>query len=116
MENILKEMVGQGELRMETSIKSIRENLKFSNEAPIKTELQASPQLKVIRVCLKKGVKIPPHTGDHVAFFLIIEGKGIFTRGDEKIELKKDEFLFINENVERGIEALEDLVLIVTRN
>ena len=57
-----------------------------------------------------KGVIIPPHQGGHAVFFLVLQGKGVFTCGEEEIKPTPNQHVYIKADEIRGIQALEDLV------
>jgi len=95
---------------------NILEDKKFLPNDPDKKPVVLSENFKIMRLCIKKGVVVPPHEGTHPAFFLVLEGKGIFTRNQEQIELGQNEYLFLKENEIRGIESLEDLVVLAVRD
>lgn len=76
----------------------------------------SSPNFNVVRVCLPKGLDVAPHTEPNATFFLVIEGSGIFTKGDENVELHKNDSIFIKAGEIRGIKCLENLVLLGVRD
>ena len=70
---------------------------------------------ELVRIALGKGGKIPPHQGGHAVFFLVLQGKGVFTCGEEEVYLTQNQYLFIKADETRGIQALEDLVLFAVK-
>ena len=88
----------------------------FAENVPDKKQIIGTDNYKIMRLCLKKGVEVPPHGGTHTAFFLVLEGRGIFTKGSEEIELKQNDFLFFKVDEIRGIKSLEDLVILAVRD
>ncbi|TFH06759.1 MAG: cupin domain-containing protein [Candidatus Thorarchaeota archaeon] len=70
----------------------------------------------VIRISLGKGGKIPPHIASHSAFFMVVKGKAIITSGDEQVELGENQYIAMEADQMRGIEALEDSVLLGVRD
>jgi quercetin dioxygenase-like cupin family protein len=96
----------------ENELKNIMENLVFNEKGPEKLMIQANNFVKILRICLKKGLKVPPHDDDHYAFFIVYKGKGIFTKGTKRIQLQQNDFIYIEANEVRGFEALEDLVVL----
>jgi quercetin dioxygenase-like cupin family protein len=52
----------------------------------------------------------------HSAFFLVLKGKAIITSGDEEVELSKNQFIAMEANQMRGIQAVEDVVILGVRD
>ena len=48
-------------------------------------------------------------------FFLVLQGRGIFTCGEEDVELAQNQYLYIKADETRGIQALEDLVVFAVK-
>ena len=70
----------------------------------------------VIRISLGKGGRIPPHMANHSAFFMVLKGKAIITSGDEEVELEENQYIAMEADQMRGIQALEDSVLLGIRD
>jgi quercetin dioxygenase-like cupin family protein len=93
----------------------IFENLVFL-KGPNKVPLAEMDGYSVMRISLGKGARVPPHTASHSAFFLVLKGKAIITSGDKDFELGQNQFISIETNQMRGIQALEDLVILAVRD
>ena len=91
------------------------ENLVFP-KVPNKVPLAERDGYSVMRISLGKGARVPPHMASHSAFFLVLRGKAIITSGDKEIELEQNQFISIKPNQMRGIQALEDLVILGVRD
>ena len=89
--------------------------LTFSENSPVRTVLLQQDHFALVRIALGKGVKIPPHQGGHAVFFLVLQGRGIFTCGEEDVELAQNQYLYIKADETRGIQALEDLVVFAVK-
>lgn len=87
-------------------------DLTFSENGPVKKTFVERDNYTIVRLSLRKGVRVPAHRGSHSAFFLILKGKGIFTCEDGEIELGPNQYIHIKENEARGIQALEDLIIL----
>lgn len=85
---------------------------KFSNERPVKTDILKSKKFNIVLVCLEKNQNIPPHPEPYAVFFLVLEGKGIFTKGKKCFELEKDSSIYISTDEPRGIKALDKLIIL----
>ena len=99
---------------METN--NMLKQLTFSKDSPVKTMLLQQEHYGLMRIALGKGVIIPPHQGGHAVFFLVLQGKGIFTCGEEDVELTQNQYVYIKANEIRGMQALEDLVVFVVKD
>lgn len=95
---------------------NILNNIQFEKEGPARILLAKISPVNIARVCLKKGQIIKPHMDEHASFFLVIAGEGIFTGGANKVARKANEYVYVGENQARGIEAIEDLVVLVVRS
>ena len=99
-------------LTMNKEEKEILEKDWFSSEKPVKKDVLKSENFNIVRVYLKKDQEIKPHPEPYAVFFLVLEGKGLFTSKEGKFELKKNDGLFIEVNEIRGIKCLENLVIL----
>lgn len=93
----------------------ILENLVFS-KGPNKVALVKKDGYTVMQISLGEGAKIPPHVAGHSAFFLVLKGRAIITSGDEDVELAQNQFITMEADQQRGIQALEDSVIIGVRD
>ena len=98
------------------SMENIFSNLEFSKDEMVKKMLVNKENYKVIRISLETGVEIPPHAGSHSVFFLVLKGRGIFTNGDDKSELKANQFISIGSDKIRGIKCIEQMVILAVRD
>ena len=94
----------------------IFENLVFPKGGPNKIAIVEKDKYNVIRISLGKGARIPPHMASHSAFFLVLKGRAIITSGDDEVELEQNQFIELETNQMRGIQALEDLVILGVRD
>jgi quercetin dioxygenase-like cupin family protein len=90
--------------------------LTFSKNSPVKTMLLQQEHFELMRIALGKGVIIPPHQGGHAVFFLVLQGKGIFTCGEGEVELAQNQYVYIKADETRGIQASEDLVVFAVKD
>ncbi len=88
----------------------------FETNKPVMKNVISSPNFNLVRVCLPAGLNIDPHPEPNATFFLVIEGSGIFTKGNETFEMHKNDSLFIKAGEVRGIKCLENLVLLGSRD
>ena len=98
------------------SSSDIFENVVFPKGGPNKISLAEREGYNVVRISLGKGARIPPHMANHSAFFFILKGKAIITSGDQEVELEENQYLAMETNQMRGIQALEDVVILGVRD
>jgi len=78
----------------------------------VKKDLLKTTNFNVALICLEAGQEIPPHPEQYGVCFYIINGKGLFTVGNEQFELASGEMIFAPADEMRGILSRERLVLI----
>ena len=95
---------------------NIFDQIAFLTDGPVKTPILQKEHFALVRITLGKGVVIPPHQGGHAVFFLVLKGQGVFTHGDKEVELGPNEYVHIQAGEARGIQALDDLVVLVVKS
>ncbi|QEE16472.1 cupin domain-containing protein [Promethearchaeum syntrophicum] len=95
---------------------SFLSDLNFSTGQPELKNIFFSPNFNIVRIILPKGLEISPHPEPNAIFFLVIEGSGIFTIGNDTFEMNKHDSLFVKAGEIRGIKCLENLVLLGARD
>lgn len=93
----------------------IFEDLVFP-QGPNKVPLVQREGYSVMRISIGKGGRIPPHVASHSAFFLVLKGKAIITSGDQEVELEANQYIAMEADQMRGIQALEDSVILGIRD
>ena len=83
---------------------------KCTEVAFVPTIAYVSPSLKLPVICIMPGQEIPPHPGATGCFY-VLEGKGIFTLGSEKIEISAGSLVVVPKGGVRGIKPTEKLIL-----
>ncbi len=90
----------------------LNEKIAFSDEKPVKKHFLNAKGFHSALICLKAGVKIPPHPEDYGVLLTVFKGKGVFTDINGKSTLTKGESIYMEKDEIRGIKAIEDLVVI----
>ena len=93
-------------------IYDLNEKIVFSPEKPIKRHFLNAKSFHAALICLKAGNEIPPHSEDYGALLTVLKGRGVFTGGDGKAALEKNQCMYVKKNEARGIKAEEDLVVL----
>jgi quercetin dioxygenase-like cupin family protein len=96
----------------EVLIKKIKidELVEFSPTQRITKTIYKGDSFNLALICLNKGQEIPVHAEPYDVFFLVMDGKGMFTIGDEQIEMEKGSMIFSPAGL-RGIKCEENLVI-----
>jgi quercetin dioxygenase-like cupin family protein len=94
----------------------IFDNLQFTKEGPTKITLAEKGAYAVLRLSLGKGARVPPHMASHSAFFFVLKGRAIFTSGDDEVQLEENQYISVEAHQMRGIQALEDLVILAVKD
>lgn len=81
----------------------------FSPEKAIKKDIWLSNNFTAALICLEEGVEIEPHTEPFAVFFLVLEGRGVFTNSEGSFELGPMGSMTIGPGETRGIRCLERL-------
>ena len=81
----------------------------FLPNEPVKKDIWLSPKFTAALVCLESGLEIEPHPEPHAVFFLVLEGRGIFTNGEGSFELGPLGGITIEPGEIRGMKSLERL-------
>jgi quercetin dioxygenase-like cupin family protein len=92
--------------------KNLLSKKEFSSEKPIKKNILTSRNFNIVIVCLEKSQEIKPHPEPYAVFFLVLEGKGIFTNSEGSFELSKQSCISIGADEIRGIKCIENLVVL----
>jgi quercetin dioxygenase-like cupin family protein len=82
------------------------------NRRKIKKDILKTSNYNVVLICLEAGQEITSHPEPYSVCFYIIEGKGIFTVGNEQVELDRGCMIFIPADEARGIKSKEKLTLL----
>ncbi len=90
-------------------------DLEFPDQEPGHNLIHKTEKYKVVRVCVKSGLILPPHVEEHSAFFTVLQGKGVFIMDGVRTELSAGGYIFIPSGANRSIEGLEDLVLLAVK-
>jgi quercetin dioxygenase-like cupin family protein len=79
---------------------------------PVKKDLLKTPNFNVVLICLDSSQEIPSRPEPYGVCFYIIDGKGLFTVGNEQVELAGGEMIFAPAGEARGILSRERLTML----
>jgi quercetin dioxygenase-like cupin family protein len=89
----------------------LKDLVDYSQQNVNKQEAHRGKDFNVVIVCLERGQEIPVHYESYDTFFFLVSGKGIFTIGQEQLEMEEGDMVFSPAG-ERGIKALERMCIL----
>ena len=93
-------------------LENILSQKEFLSNEPVKKDIWLSPKFTAALVCLESGLEIEPHPEPYSVFFLVLEGRGIFTNGEGSFELGPMGSITIEAGEIRGMKSLERLAVL----
>jgi len=78
----------------------------------VKKDLLKTSNFNIVLICLEAGQEIPSRPEPYAVCFYVIDGKGTFNVGTERIELNRGSLIFASANETRGIKSKKRLTLL----
>ncbi|MCW4045870.1 MAG: cupin domain-containing protein [Candidatus Bathyarchaeota archaeon] len=78
----------------------------------MKKDLLKTSNFNVVVICLDTGQEIPSRPEPYAVCFYVIDGRGIFTIGTERVELERGDLIFVPAEEPRGIRSIERLTIL----
>ena len=78
----------------------------------VKKDLLKTSNFNIVVICLDTGQEIPLRPEPYAVCFYVVDGKGIFTVGTERVELDRGGLIFAPADEARGIKSIEKLTLL----
>lgn len=91
----------------------LKKLIKFSPDKISREMLSDKPEMRVALMCLNEGQKLEPHKAPLRLLMYVVQGKGTFTVGDEKIEADEKTCVLCEPSVQHGFEANKGEKLVV---
>ncbi|MBI4691022.1 MAG: cupin domain-containing protein [Nitrospirae bacterium] len=91
----------------------LKKLIKFYPDRISREMLSDKPEMRIALMCLNAGQKLEPHKAPLRLMMYVIEGKGTFTVGDEKIEADEKTCILCDPMVPHGFEADKGEKLVV---
>ena len=79
----------------------------FSKTQRIKKDICKTKWSNIVLVCLESGQEIPSRPEPYDVCFCVIDGSGIFTVGNEQVDLRQGGAIFAPANVAQSIRSKE---------
>ncbi len=94
-------------------ILDLKKLIKFYPNKISREMLADKPEMRIALMCLESGQKLEPHKAPMRLLMYVVEGKGTFTVGDEKIEADEKTCILCDPMVPHGFEANKGKKLVV---
>lgn len=78
----------------------------------VKKDVLKTNNFNIVLICLETGQEIPSRPEPYAVCFYVVDGKGTFNVGTERVELNRGSLIFAPANETRGIKSIERLTLI----
>ncbi|MBF0518817.1 MAG: cupin domain-containing protein [Nitrospirae bacterium] len=91
----------------------LKKLIKFNPEKFSKQMLSDKPEMRVALMCLEPGQEITPHKAPLRLMMFCVEGRGVFTVGDEEIEADAKTAILCDPQVPHGFKASKGEKLVV---
>ena len=86
---------------------------KFYPEKISREMLSDKPEMRISLMCLEPGQKLEPHKAPLRLLMYCVEGKGIFTVGDEEIEANEKTCVLCDPMVPHGFRATDERLVVM---
>jgi quercetin dioxygenase-like cupin family protein len=86
---------------------------KFYPEKIFREMLSDKPEMRIALMCLEPGQKLSPHKVPMRILMYCVEGKGIFTVGDEEIEANEKTCILCDPMVPHGFRATNERLVVM---
>ncbi|MEW6713783.1 MAG: cupin domain-containing protein [Nitrospirota bacterium] len=83
----------------------LKKLIKFYPNKISREMLSDKPEMRIALMCLEPGQKLDPHKAPMRLLMYVVEGKGTFTIGDEKIEADEKTCIPCDPMLSHGFEA-----------
>jgi len=102
---------------MSTQLLNINETKNLADDRPMASTVFETEQLGAKQICFKPGQSLAPHHTEATAFFLVREGSGEITIGDQKYDVSEGQVVPAPALVDHGITntGSEPLVLLLVQ-
>jgi quercetin dioxygenase-like cupin family protein len=84
----------------------------FSESGHTKRDLLKTEGFNSVLVCMEDGQEIAPHPEPYYVLFIVYEGRGVITHGEEKSDVGPGSMVFIGSDEIRGIKCKKRMKII----
>jgi quercetin dioxygenase-like cupin family protein len=79
----------------------------FSETRHTKKDILKTDGFNSVLVCMEDGQEILPHPEPYYVLFIVYEGRGVITHGEEKSDVGPGSMVFVGSGETRGIRCRE---------
>lgn len=83
----------------------LKKLIKFHPDKISREMLDDKPEMRIALMCLEPGQKLDPHKAPMRLLMYVVEGRGTFTVGDDKIEADEKTCITCDPMVQHGFSA-----------
>ncbi|HHN63763.1 MAG TPA: cupin domain-containing protein [Nitrospirae bacterium] len=96
-----------------TKVIDLKKEIHFYSDRISREMLADTPEMRVALMCLEPGQELTPHKAPLRLMMYCVEGKGVFTVGDEEIEADEKTAILCDPMVPHGFKASKGERLVV---
>jgi len=94
------------------SLIDLRALSEFSSEGRVKKDLIKTKGFNAVLVCLDAGQEIPHHPEPYEVLFIVIEGEGTITCGDDRYGVMPGSAVYVKSGECRGIKCEKKMAVV----
>ena len=94
-------------------ILDLKKLISFKPDKISREMLSDKPEMRVALMCLEPGQKLEPHKAPMRLMMYCVEGKGVFTVGDEEIEVSEKSCVLCDPMVSHGFRATDERLVVM---
>ncbi|HSB52582.1 MAG TPA: cupin domain-containing protein [Dissulfurispiraceae bacterium] len=95
------------------TVLDLKKLIAFHSERISREMIAETPEMRVALMCLEPGQELPPHKAPLRLMMYCVEGRGVFTVGDEEIEADGKTAILCDPMVPHGFRASKGERLVV---
>ncbi len=94
-------------------ILDLKKLIEFYPDKIYREMLADKPEMRIALMCLEPGQELPPHKAPMRLLMYCVEGKGIFTVGEEEIEATEKTCILCDPMVPHGFRATDERLVVM---
>lgn len=95
------------------NIKNLIEMIEMPREGILSIPVEDNEYYKIVLFMMPQGQYLSPHTSTMPASIYVLQGKALFTLGDQDHEVKAGDHFFMPPNYNHAVRALSDFVFLL---
>ncbi len=94
-------------------ILDLKKSIEFYPDKIYREMLSDKPEMRIALMCLEPGQELAPHKAPMRLLMYCVEGKGIFTVGEEEIEANEKTCILCEPMVPHGFRATDERLVVM---